>query len=324
MKNLLFIGPKYFNYHRVISEALEEKGYKVTYFDDRPSTSFFMKAMIRLNKNFVKGQIKKYFKKILESCKEKQYDVVFVLIGQCLYNEMVDEMRSVLPNAKFIFYIWDAIDNFPDRLEFSKKFDHCYSFDTNDVAKYDWFKFLPLFYSKGNDQPLPEVRDAMYIGTIKKGKYSFVHKMEVELKEHGLNCFFYYYIQSKGVFHYLKMKDKEMKGANIKEFKFEKLSESETYEIMKESRIIVDVPMAKQNGLTIRTFEAIGFNKKLITTNKNIVNYDFYDPQNIYVYDGKFDFDNDFFAKPYKPLPKEIKDKYSVSNYLDTLLEEVK
>ena len=92
---------------------------------------------------------------------------------------------------------------------------------------------------------------------------------------------------------------------------------------MMESRIIIDVQMAKQNGLTIRTFEALGFNKKLVTTNKNILEYDFYDPQNIYVYDGKFDFDNVFFTKPYKPLPKELKEKYSLSSFLDTLLSEV-
>lgn len=323
MKKVLFIGPNYFNYHNIIAEGLRDKGYEVTYFDDRPSTSFLMKALIRLNKNLVKGQIEKYFETILESCKKEQYDIVFVIIGQSLYGYMVDKMREVIPNAKFIFYDWDAISNFPDREEFSKHFDKCLTFDNKDVEKYDWFKFLPLFYAESVDEYIPDQRDALFIGTIKKGKYSFVHKMEVALKEHNLNCFFYYYIQSKSVFRYLKLKDKDMKGANIKNFKFEKIDEKETYELMKTSKMIVDVPMKNQNGLTIRVFEALGFNKKLITTNKNIVEYDFYDPQNIYVYDGKFDFESDFFTKPYRMLPKELKEKYSLSSFLDALLKEV-
>ena len=324
MKKLLFIGPNFFNYQDIISEGLRKKGYEVTYFDDRPSTSFLMKALIRLNKNLVKNSIKKYFETILQSCKEKQYDVVFVIIGQSLYSDMIDKMREVLPNAKFIFYDWDAIQNFPDREEFSKHFDYCYSFDNKDVIQYPWFKFVPLFYSESEDNYVEDKRDALYIGTIKKGKYAFVHEMEEKLNSKGLNNYFYYYIQSKSVFRYLKWKDKDMKGANIKDFKFEKINEKQTYELMKTSKMIVDVPMKNQNGLTIRTFEALGFNKKLITTNKNIVEYDFYDPQNIYVYEGEFDFNSDFFTKPYRMPTKAIKDKYSLSSFLDALLEEVK
>ena len=60
MKKLLFIGPNFFNYQDIISEGLRQKGYEVTYFDDRPSTSFLMKAIIRLNKNLVKKSIQKY------------------------------------------------------------------------------------------------------------------------------------------------------------------------------------------------------------------------------------------------------------------------
>ena len=123
MKKLLFIGPNFFNYQDIISEGLRQKGYDVTYFDDRPSTSFLMKAIIRLNKNLVKKSIQNYFETILESCKQNQYDVVFVIIGQSLYSDMIDKMREVLPNAKFVFYDWDAIKNFPDREEFSKHFD---------------------------------------------------------------------------------------------------------------------------------------------------------------------------------------------------------
>ena len=267
MKKLLFIGPNFFNYQDIISEGLRQKGYEVTYFDDRPSTSLLMKSIIRVNRNLVKKQIDKYFNTILESCKKNQYDVVIVLIGESLYNDMIDKMREVIPNAKYIFYDWDAIENFPSREVFSRHFDFCYTFDNEDVKRYKWFKFLPLFYTESEKDYVEDKRDALFIGTIKNGKYSFVKEMENALTEQGYNCYFYHYIQSKSVFRYMKMKDRGMKKAKLSEFSFKRVSKEETYKLMKESKMIIDVPMKHQNGLTIRTFEALGFNKKLITTN---------------------------------------------------------
>ena len=66
--------------------------------------------------------------------------------------------------------------------------------------------------------------------------------------------------------------------------------------IYSNSRCVLDSAQEGQMGLTIRVLEALGAKKKLITTNEDIVNYDFYNEENIYVYDGKtFDFNSPFF-----------------------------
>jgi hypothetical protein len=69
-------------------------------------------------------------------------------------------------------------------------------------------------------------------------------------------------------------------------------------------------------------FEAMGYHKKLITTNKEIVNYDFYDPANIFVIDDNEDISipDAFFETPYKKLPPEVYNKYTVSAWVDTIL----
>ena len=77
-----------------------------------------------------------------------------------------------------------------------------------------------------------------------------------------------------------------------------------------------------QIGLTIRVFEALGAEKKLITTNTDIVNYDFYCEENIYVYDGMFDLEAPFFKMPYKKIEQDIYEKYSLRNWLSILLRE--
>ena len=73
-------------------------------------------------------------------------------------------------------------------------------------------------------------------------------------------------------------------------------------------------------GLTIRVLEALGAKKKLITTNKDIVNYDFYHPENIYVYDGKVDLENIFFTSEYFEIDYEIYKKYSLESWLKEIL----
>lgn len=54
-------------------------------------------------------------------------------------------------------------------------------------------------------------------------------------------------------------------------------------EMINESSAILNVPMINQRGITLRDLEALYFQKKLITFNSNIVNYDFYESSNILV-----------------------------------------
>lgn len=73
----------------------------------------------------------------------------------------------------------------------------------------------------------------------------------------------------------------------------------------------------------MRTIEMIGLKKKLITTNKDIVNYDFYNENNILVVDrNNFKLDTDFINKPYQELDERIYKKYSLESWIKTLLEE--
>ena len=61
--------------------------------------------------------------------------------------------------------------------------------------------------------------------------------------------------------------------------------------------------------------------KKLITTNEDVVNYDFYRPENIYVYKGKIDLGDIFFEEDYKEVDQEIYEKYSLRSWLKEIVE---
>ena len=85
--------------------------------------------------------------------------------------------------------------------------------------------------------------------------------------------------------------------------------------------IILDIAKPNQHGLSFRIFESLGMNKKIITNNRSVMEYDFYNPNNILV----IDFDNliipkSFFETPFQPIDEAIKQKYHLRSFVQTVI----
>ena len=99
------------------------------------------------------------------------------------------------------------------------------------------------------------------------------------------------------------------------------MSSNEIADVVEQSKIILDIQHPKQTGLTMRTIEMIGMNKKIMTTNETIKEYDFYNPNNIFVIDrNNIKLDTDFFDKQYVPIQKETYEKYSLEQWIKDVL----
>lgn len=326
---LLLIMPRFFNYPEVIVEELNNMGYEVDFFDDRPSTNAWVKAVIRINKNLIHTYIKRYFNEVMRTVRSKRYDVVFLISGQSLsFSEnMVAEIKRSQPNAKFVLYQWDSQTNFPYIKNVQKFFDKCYSFDRRDVEESSDLKFLPLFYSRvyeeiGQRNNKDYKYDFCFVGTAHPKKYKFISLMSNQLKTVYPNQFIYFFFPSRIVYFYRKVMNKELRKAKYSEFHYVPLKGKEMNSIYEMSRCVLDSAQDGQLGLTIRVLEALGAKKKLITTNEDIVNYDFYRPENIYVYRGKIDMNDTFFKEEYKKVDMQIYKKYSLRSWLKEIVEE--
>ena len=326
-KNLLLIMPRFFNYPELICGELKRMGYIVDFFDDRPSTNAWIKAAIRIRKEIIKGYINKYFTMMMDTVKYKKYDVVLLISGQSLSfsKEMIKELKQRQPQARFMLYQWDSQTNFPYIKEVQKYFDKVYSFDKTDVESTQGLRFLPLFYARnyeiiGKEKKLDYKYDFCFIGTAHPKKYKFIKMMSEQLKTVYPKQYIYFFFPSKIVFFYRKIHDKELRKAHMREFHYVPLMDTEIERIYKNSRCVLDSAQAGQIGLTIRVLEALGAKKKLITTNEDIVNYDFFCPENICVYNGKFDFDSSFFTEEYKEVDESIYKKYSLRSWLMEIL----
>ena len=301
-QNILLIMPNFFDYPQIISKELEGMGYEVDYFDDRPSTSGIVKAIIRVNRNMISRYIKNYFDKIMSTVQSKKYDIVFLISGQSLSfsEEMILQIKKAQKTAKFILYQWDSLKNFPYIQKMEKYFDKCYSFDRKDVEENPKLNFfdaaLDCRYEKiGKSSKKNYKYDFCFIGTAHPKKYKFIREMSKQLKNIYPKQYIYFFFPSLIVFFYRKVMNKELRKAHLQEFHFKPLSGEELESIYKESKCILDSAQDGQLGLTIRIFEALGAKKKIITTNEDIKNYDFYREENIYVYDGNgFDHSSPF------------------------------
>lgn len=131
------------------------------------------------------------------------------------------------------------------------------------------------------------------------------------------------FLQSKKIYFFRKIFDKRLKNAKLEDFHFKSLSHEEIADISKNSKAILDIQRDIQSGLTMRTIEiALGMRKKLITTNSDIMKYDFYNENNILIIDRKNPIiKKEFLENEYIALDEKIYQKYSIKNWIKNIFK---
>lgn len=330
-KRLLLIAPLFFGYYKEILKEAENMGMEADYICDAPSNTNLSKAVARINKSFIKGATRKYFEKdVYPKVCGKHYDYVLLVAGMtfAFLPDMVRKLRKCQKKARFIMYQWDSEKNLPYSTHIHAFFDDIYTFDRIDSENNSRYKFLPLFYTRLYEKAGAEANekaeyDCSYVGTAHPQKYKDINDISEAVKRKLPKQFIYHYMPSRLKYVFHKFTAPEYKGAAFSEFEHEKLPGEKMLRIFEQSDCILDAPQKDQTGLTIRTIECLGAKKKLITTNADIVNYDFYNKNNILVYDGEINEKSPFFTTDYKELPDEIYRKYSLRSWLDTMLSGV-
>lgn len=325
---LLLIAPLFFNYYQEMIKEAELLGYDVDYICDAPSNSNISKAIGRINKNLIKLSTQKYFSStVLPKIEGIEYEKVLVVGGMtfAFTPDMVGKIKELNPKASFTLYQWDSEQNLPYSTGIHKFFDKVFSFDMNDCERDSMYTFLPLFYTRiyeeiGAKKTKFYKYDCSYVGTAHPQKFKDINSISEFLADKMKSQFIYHYMPSKLKYIYHKLFAPEFKDARFSDFSYEKIASDRMMEIIKESKCILDAPQAGQTGLTIRTIECLGAKRKLITTNKDIVKYDFFDENNILVFDGGLDLSSPFFSSDYRELDENIYKKYSLREWLKFML----
>lgn len=319
-KKILLICPRFFDYEIEIKATLEKLGASVEFFDERPKNSFFTKVLIRSGlKFFLTRRINSYYQVLFEIASKQVFDTVLIINPEVIDSTKLQYLRSLQPNARFILYMWDSFKNKKGSRDLVYLFDKKVTFDRQDSTRYG-LEFLPLFYINAyseNSVKSDFKYDISFIGTAHSDRYKTAKIIENIAKGFDLKVFLYFFLPNAAMFWIRKFFFSSYQYGEIGEFSFSSLSHREVASIFKSSKVILDINHPEQAGLTSRSIEALGAKRKLITTNKNIVDYDFFNDQNIYVLDRDNPFVNEaFFKSDYYHLKEAIYEKYSIRSWL--------
>lgn len=321
-KKILFFSVQFFNIEKEIINKLEEVGAKVDYFDERPSNSIFVKGIIRLKKSLYQKKINAYYRSILKKIEGEKYDFLFVIRGEVVPEFFLKEFIIKQKRCINIFYTWDSFKNCNHAVQNLKYFNKKFTFDREDAINFK-IDFRPLFFldSFKRIKTKNEYKiDLLCIGTAHSDRYVLTNKVVDWCNLNLFKTHIFFYSRSRLVFAYKFFIDSSFKKFDYNKISFKSLDKKEIINLYSNSKIILDINHPDQKGLTMRTFEAIGAQKKLITSNEDIKKYSFYNPNNIKVISRKKPkLEVSFFYSKYEPIEDFIYKKSSIEGWLESL-----
>lgn len=153
-------------------------------------------------------------------------------------------------------------------------FDKVFAFDKTDADKYG-FSYSPLIYTKcvpmDNKNP---VFDLFYVGKA-KDRFNQLIKVFEKAQAEGLKC----------DFNIVGVPKEEQLYSDAIHYD-QPLSYREVLDRMNNAKCIVDMIQGQSTAFTIKTCEAILYDKKIITSNEYVRDESFYDKNMMLVFSG--------------------------------------
>ncbi|SNR14904.1 lipopolysaccharide biosynthesis protein [Tenacibaculum jejuense] len=321
-KKILFFSVKLFSIENKIENKLSSLGAIVDYYDERPSNSILVKGLIRLKRDLYKRRIDNYYRKILYEIKDKEYDFLFLIKGEVIPEFFLKKFCESNPSAKRIFYTWDSFNNNNNSKKILKYFQSKITFDSYDAKQFG-LDLQPLFFFdsfKGIKKINNFKHHLLFIGTAHSDRYILANKIVDWCNDKELSSYTFFYLQGRIVYFFKRIFDSTFKYFDYKKLSFKSLTEQDIIDLYKDSNVILDINHPSQKGLTMRTLEAVGARKKIITTNPEIKKYIFYNENNILVIDrNNIVLNEDFFTGPYQDIPEQIYDALSIEGWLKSI-----
>ena len=321
-KEVLLICHKFYDYELEIKKSIEKQGAKVTLiYDNIGSYHLYYRMYYRYFPKKYNKVIYNYMSNILKKSNCK-FDLVFVIGGVLLDEDTIPLVKSYCnKNCKYIMYQWDSAKNNPNAQKIAKLFDAIYTFDVFDSKNLNW-NYRPLFYIDSYIEKNCEKKlDICYLCTwhskraqilqilkefAKKNKFSLFYNMKVP---------FVFFMKHKYI-----NKNPEYNDVAFRDVSFKTLSLKESYKLYQKSKVVVDYTHPGQTGLTMRTIECLGNGCKLVTNNKLIKDADFYNANNILVYEDELNIPREFIDTPYEKVDNAVLEKYSIDSWLQDIL----
>ena len=316
-KRILFIGIGFYDYEQCIVERLRSRGAEVDSFQAlapalRPGV---VATSLRLAGIEGRALIRRHERDILRRAGEAIYDQVLIVKSTELRPEFVEALRRRQNRAEFILYQWDSLARMPGVEKRIPFFDRILTFDRQDAMTHADFAFRPLFYRHASVPQSAGASASMahlcFVGWLNSDRLSTLRRLQAIAESQGMSFQVYLYT---GLRTFLRL----ILRRNARDVHVRTLAYSELLECYRRAAVVVDLPHAQQTGLTMRAIETVGMGRKLLTTAKDVVNYDFYASGNVRVIHAEaLELDGSFIREPAKPYAEHVRRRYSLDAWID-------
>jgi hypothetical protein len=309
------ISYDYFGYDKHILLELQKRNINATHIDIskfhfsysskfQKIRNFFLKLFLK--KNIKQIELKKFiFNQLLPLGKQ---DIILVIRPDLIYRDTHLEIKK--HTSEYVCYLYDSCTRFNIKNLTKGIFERIYSFDIEDVEKFGFIALTNFIFLKKKEIKKSFKNPVFLIMSLDE-RLTVLNLVVEKLSSLG--------IDSKCIV--VSPKQPESLHPSIEYLKENKNS-IEVQDLMNESEIFIDLIRKNHNGLSFRIFEALAMQRKIITTNQSIKNYDFYNPNNILIIDeNNIKINKSFFETSYQPLKDEIYYKYTIQNWVKTMFK---
>lgn len=212
---------------------------------------------------------------------------------------------------KYIAYLYDSLARCPAEHLFDM-FDEIFSFDKADAERNNFKLITNYNYLPKIKQVEPAKYDLIYLGSYDK-RIHLLSKITTKIEE--LNLSYNCVVVGKKTWT-----KKLVQSTSEINFTRKRIKHSDVPLYYSEGKVLLDLMRENQTGLSFRFFEAMALNKKVITNNPTVKEYDFYNPENILILNDNFsNIDRNFFDVDYQDLPEAIYSRYTIENWVETV-----
>lgn len=262
---------------------------------------------IRLNR-WMKTPLRKVVNPWLFPHKFDGENLCFIFF-ECQYavinTDYIEYLRKKYPNAKFVLYMQDLVSSLPyyDINRYKRVFDLILSYDKGDCERYGLL-YYPTPYSKiSMQQTITEDIDVFFCGAS-KNRYDEIISAYRKCTSEGLKCKFF--VTGVPV-------DKQVAGEGLVYNR--PITYKENLAYISKSKCILEILQKNASGYSLRLWEAIMYDKHLLTNNTSVVESKYYCSEFIHLTNDNSPMsdwiNNDMI------IPSEYKSVLSPKNFLN-------
>ncbi len=314
-KRCLLIAPKsFYFYSEYLSKTLSLYNFEVKVSNDEYPENAFGKIMGKLRIPLLLQITKKtLLKKFITG---EGYDLVLIIKGRGMSPELLKDIKKV--SKKIVGYSFDSFKYHDAPLNWFKYVDYFYTFDYRDGEKHN-IPIVELFSSMPDN--LGQKKNSYEISAIVRNHSDRLEYINDVLSNLDVDDkFIFIYEQNLLTFFQNFLRSPILYFKYRKFISFKSLPYDEYIRVLKESNFTIDFAHPAQTGITIRCFEALSSQTKIITNNQYVTKNKFFDENNTIVFNKNLN--SITLKKEFEKIRKSVPIKHSrtINHFIEELI----